>query len=76
MPADVTLALDLTPQQVDLLSRGLARVQPLAALTRSRSDFASNPKQAGGPMAPRIGSGPRLASRTAPPLDRNRSVRD
>lgn len=26
-------------------------------------------------MAPRTGSGPRLASRTAPPLDRNKSVR-
>ncbi|MFY9773520.1 MAG: Imm10 family immunity protein [Trebonia sp.] len=33
MPADVTLALDLTPQQVDLLSRGLARV-----LTSGRAD--------------------------------------
>ncbi|MFY9667712.1 MAG: Imm10 family immunity protein, partial [Trebonia sp.] len=33
MPADVTLALDLTPQQVDLLSRGLVRV-----LTSGRAD--------------------------------------
>ena len=33
MPADVTFALDLTPQQVDLLSRGLARV-----LTSGRAD--------------------------------------